>query len=111
MSQLTSKQWILIQQRITPYLFLLPALIILILTVFWPAIQAFYLSFTSYENIGDPPQWIGFKNFLRLSKDPVFLANLTKHIYLSNWGCANFSIFTLSFSHFSQSKIARNELV
>jgi hypothetical protein len=45
MPQLTSKQWILIQQRITPYLFLLPALIILILTVFWPAIQAFYTQF------------------------------------------------------------------
>jgi putative chitobiose transport system permease protein len=83
MPQLTSKQWILIQQRITPYLFLLPALIILILTVFWPAIQAFYLSFTSYENIGDPPQWIGFKNFLRLSKDPVFWQTLQNtFIYL-----------------------------
>jgi len=76
MSQLTSKQWILIQQKITPYLFLLPALIILTLTVFWPAIQAFYLSFTNYENIGDPPQWIGWKNFLRLSKDPVFWQTL-----------------------------------
>lgn len=39
----------LIQQRLTPYLFLLPALLILGLTVFWPALQAFYLSFTRYE--------------------------------------------------------------
>jgi putative chitobiose transport system permease protein len=76
MSQLTSKQWILIQQKIIPYLFLLPALIILTLTVFWPAIQAFYLSFTSYENIGDAPRWIGFENFMRLSKDPVFWQTL-----------------------------------
>jgi putative chitobiose transport system permease protein len=83
MSQLTSKQWILIKHKITPYLFLLPALIILILTVFWPAVQAFYLSFTNYENIGDPPQWIGWKNFLRLSKDPVFWQTLQNtFIYL-----------------------------
>ncbi len=33
----------------TPYLFLAPALVILGLTVFLPALQAFYLSFTEYE--------------------------------------------------------------
>ncbi|MBD2595234.1 sugar ABC transporter permease [Nostoc spongiaeforme FACHB-130] len=76
MSQLTSKNWIFIQQRLTPYLFLLPALVLLGLTVFWPALQAFYLSFTSYEDISQPPQWIGFGNFLRLWKDAVFWKTL-----------------------------------
>ncbi|ALF52291.1 lactose ABC transporter permease [Nostoc piscinale CENA21] len=76
MSQLTSKNWIIIQQRLTPYLFLLPALVLLGLTVFWPALQAFYLSFTSYEDISQPPQWIGFGNFLRLWKDAVFWKTL-----------------------------------
>ncbi|MBU7586057.1 MAG: sugar ABC transporter permease [Nostoc sp. TH1S01] len=76
MSQLTSRNWILIQQRLTPYLFLLPALVLLGLTVFWPALQAFYLSFTSYEDISQPPQWIGFANFLRLWKDAVFWKTL-----------------------------------
>ena len=76
MPELTPKQWMLIKQKITPYLFLLPALIILAFTVFYPAIQAFYLSFTSYENIGDIPQWVGWKNFLRLGKDTVFWQTL-----------------------------------
>lgn len=76
MNQLTPKDWIFIKQRLTPYLFLLPALIILGLTVFWPALQAFYLSFTSYEDISQPPQWIGFANFLRLWKDAVFWKTL-----------------------------------
>ncbi|QSJ18052.1 sugar ABC transporter permease [Nostoc sp. UHCC 0702] len=76
MNQLTSKDWILIKKRLTPYLFLLPALLILGLTVFWPALQAFYLSFTSYEDISQPPQWIGFANFLRLWKDAVFWKTL-----------------------------------
>ncbi|AFY41728.1 binding-protein-dependent transport systems inner membrane component [Nostoc sp. HK-01] len=76
MSQLTSKDWIIIQQRLTPYLFLLPALVLLGLTVFWPALQAFYLSFTSYEDISQPPQLIGFTNFLRLWKDAVFWKTL-----------------------------------
>lgn len=71
-----SVNWILVKQRLTPYLFLLPALIILFLTVFWPAIQAFYLSFTTYQDLSQPPQWIGFSNFLRLWKDAVFWQTL-----------------------------------
>jgi len=67
----------LIQRQLTPYLFLLPALLILGLTVFWPALQAFYLSFTQYEyDLTQPPQWVGFANFRRLWVDPVFWQTL-----------------------------------
>jgi putative chitobiose transport system permease protein len=59
--------------KLTPYLFLLPALVMLSLTVFYPALQAFFLSFTRYEyDLTQPPVWIGFKNFQRLWVDPVF---------------------------------------
>ncbi|MFM7408976.1 MAG: carbohydrate ABC transporter permease [Cuspidothrix sp.] len=81
MSKLTSKQWIVTRSKLIPYLFLFPALTLLTFTVFWPAIQAFYLSFSSYENIGDAPQWIGFKNFIKLSKDPVFWQTLQNTIW------------------------------
>lgn len=74
------KNWIFIHQKLTPYLFLLPALIILSLTVFWPAIQAFYLSFTSYQDIGEPAKLIGFDNFWRLWKDAVFWKTLENTI-------------------------------
>jgi putative chitobiose transport system permease protein len=64
-------------QRLTPYLFLLPALLILGLTVFLPAMQAFYLSFTRYEyDLTQPPQWIGLANFKRLFGDRVFWKTL-----------------------------------
>lgn len=69
--------WGGIQQRLTPYLFLLPALLVLGLTVFYPALQAFYLSFTRYEyDLTQPPQWAGFANFRRLWVDPVFWQTL-----------------------------------
>lgn len=65
--------WIPRQGRLTPYLFLLPALVVLSLTVFWPTLQAFYLSFTRYEyDLTQAPQWIGLANFRRLWSDPVF---------------------------------------
>jgi putative chitobiose transport system permease protein len=63
--------------KLTPYLFLLPALLILGLTVFFPAIQAFSLSFTRYEyDLTQAPEWIGLENFQRLLKDRVFWQTL-----------------------------------
>lgn len=60
-------------EKLKPYLFLFPALIILGITVFLPAIQAFSLSFSRYEyDITQPPQWIGWENFQRLWSDEVF---------------------------------------
>jgi putative chitobiose transport system permease protein len=61
------------RSKFIPYTFLFPALILLGLTVFFPAIQAFALSFTSYEyDITQPPQWIGWENFQRLWQDELF---------------------------------------
>lgn len=59
-------------QWLTPYAFLSPALGVLTLTVFWPALQAFYLSFTDFElvDLTQTPQWVGLKNFISLTKDP-----------------------------------------
>lgn len=59
----------------TPYLFLFPALLMLTLTVFWPALQAFYLSLFSYDLL-TPPEWVGLKNFQRLWTDEVFWETL-----------------------------------
>lgn len=61
------------RQNLTPYLFLLPAIALLGLTVFLPAIQAFVLSFTRYEyDITQAPDWVGLENFQRLGQDKVF---------------------------------------
>ncbi|MEB3274204.1 MAG: carbohydrate ABC transporter permease [Prochlorothrix sp.] len=57
----------------TPYLFLLPALLLLSLTVFWPALQAFYLSFTEYGvRLNSTPEWVGLANFRALLQDKTF---------------------------------------
>ena len=69
--------WTAYKQRLSPYLFLLPAMIVLGLTVFLPAVQAFSLSFTRYEyDLTQAPQWVGFTNFKRLWADPVFWQTL-----------------------------------
>jgi putative chitobiose transport system permease protein len=61
----------------TPYLFLIPALLVLGLTVFLPALQAFYLSFfTDYDMEHGTATWYGLGNFARLLKDEVFLQTM-----------------------------------
>ncbi len=61
----------------TPYLFLAPALIVLVLMVFWPALQAFRLSFMEYGyDVTQAPEWVGLKNFQRLFKDKLFWQTL-----------------------------------
>lgn len=54
----------------------------LTLTVFFPAVQAFLLSFTRYEyDITQAPQWIGWANFQRLGRDPVFWQTLRNTLF------------------------------
>ncbi|WP_299489221.1 sugar ABC transporter permease [Acaryochloris sp. IP29b_bin.137] len=62
--------------KLVPYLFLCPAIAILSISVFWPAAQAFYLSFTQFETLGQTPEWIGLGNFRQLWVDEVFWKSL-----------------------------------
>jgi len=58
---------------LVPYLFILPAAIVLGLTVFIPGIGAFSLSFSQYNyDITILPEWVGLANFQRLRTDELF---------------------------------------
>jgi putative chitobiose transport system permease protein len=66
----------------TPYLFLLPALVLLGVFVFYPIGAVIYYSLTDYD-IVRPPVFIGLDNFVRLLDDDTFkLALLHSFIYL-----------------------------
>ena len=61
------------KSQLTPYYFLLPAMLALTLTIFLPAIQAFSLSFTQYDyDLTQLPRWVGTANFERLFSDRTF---------------------------------------
>lgn len=66
-----------------PYLFLLPAAVILVVFLFLPLAYAFVLSFTDFNALV-PAQWLGFANYERLVTDPVFWKTLRNTvIYLA----------------------------
>jgi putative chitobiose transport system permease protein len=64
---------------ITPYLFLLPALIVISVFVLYPIGAVVYYSFTQY-NIVTPPVWVGLRNYEQLLHDDIFWLSL-KHSF------------------------------
>ena len=66
----------------TPYLFLLPALVIICIFLIYPIGAVVYYSFTDYS-ITTPPVWVGIQNYQKLINDPIFWKALTNSfIYL-----------------------------
>ncbi|AIJ26225.1 MULTISPECIES: carbohydrate ABC transporter permease [Amycolatopsis] len=59
----------------TPYVFLLPALVLLAVFFIWPAVTAVQLAFFDYHVVS-PPTWVGLDNFKRLLGDPRFFTAL-----------------------------------
>lgn len=58
-------------KKLTPYLFLTPALLVIAVFVLYPIGAVVYYSFTEY-NIMTPPEWVGLRNYQQLFKDDVF---------------------------------------
>lgn len=55
----------------TPWLFMLPGLVLFGVFYVWPASQALQLAFYSYDGIS-PPELVGLDNFARMVADPRF---------------------------------------
>lgn len=61
----------MVKNRYVPYLFLLPATLVLLVFFFYPLLEVFRLSFTKYNIVTDPT-YIGFDNFTKAFNDPLF---------------------------------------
>ncbi len=69
--------------KYAPYLFLMPALIVLVIFFFIPFFQTFALSFMDYSNSIYQAQFAGFENYIKLFHSPVFYkVLLNTFIYL-----------------------------
>jgi multiple sugar transport system permease protein len=55
----------------TAIVFIAPALVGFLTFYVYPMIRGFYFSMTQYNVLGTP-KWIGFDNFVRIGKDPLF---------------------------------------
>jgi putative chitobiose transport system permease protein len=65
--------------RATPYLFLFPAIALIVVFVVYPILAVVYYSFTDYD-IVRPPVWVGLDNFVTVFGDKTFWLALTHSI-------------------------------
>jgi multiple sugar transport system permease protein len=61
-----------LRENLLAYLFLLPALLAIVLVLFYPIISLLVTSFYSNPTITRPSQFIGLKNYLSVLNDPIF---------------------------------------
>jgi ABC-type sugar transport system permease subunit len=65
--------------KLTPYLFLLIPLVIYLIWVIGPMIYTFFLSLTKWDGLS-APEFINFRNYERLFRDPVFRISLVNNL-------------------------------
>ncbi len=68
------------REQAAAWWFVLPALAVLLVFVFYPMIQAFVISFQNYSLIGGSRSFIGLDNYKNLLRDTQFLGSL-KHSF------------------------------
>jgi multiple sugar transport system permease protein len=69
------------QEAVMGYLFIVPSVLLFLVFLLLPAVLALVLSFTKYD-ILTPVEWIGFANYERMLRDPLFgisLRNVTSY--------------------------------
>ena len=64
-----------VKNYIAGYAFISPVVIGVLVFTLTPVLLSLYFGFTKYDNI-NPPEWIGFQNYVKMFHDDVFLHSL-----------------------------------
>ena len=67
----------MLRQGISPWMFLLPALLFFIGYQVYPIVRVVWISFTDYQFLTNaPPNWVGFDNYSNALRDPLMWQSL-----------------------------------
>jgi multiple sugar transport system permease protein len=75
----TSGFWKRNQQRLAPWLFLAPGMIMFSIYVIIPIFQSIWISFYDWDGLG-PKTWLGLGNYVELLDDEAFYTSLKNNI-------------------------------
>ena len=65
------------RQTISPWIFLLPALVFFVGYQIYPIFRVIWISFTDFEFLSnDPAKWVGFRNYVEALNDPLMWKSL-----------------------------------
>ena len=74
------------QGTFSPYLFLFPSFVVVMIMLVYPVLRTLYLSFTNAEGLA-PISFIGFDNYIKLTNDPVISRTM---INVAIWTISSF---------------------
>ncbi|WP_339255582.1 sugar ABC transporter permease [Paenibacillus sp. FSL R5-0713] len=66
-------------QKVAPYVFVLPFILIFLMFWFFPLVNSFIMSFQD-RMLGQDPKWIGEANYSKLLTDKVFLTSIKNSV-------------------------------
>lgn len=66
-----------LEQKIFPYLLLLPTMLIFGLFLFYPALNGLWISFTKWDGV-NPQEFIGAANYIKLISDKTFISSFSR---------------------------------
>jgi raffinose/stachyose/melibiose transport system permease protein len=70
------------QDRLTIFLFLLPAIILFLIFVVYPIVQSIYYSFFNWKGFGPATDFVGLDNFKNILGDKVFLIAMRNGLFI-----------------------------
>ena len=74
-----SSWWKLNQQRLTPWIFIFPGLVLFLVYVIWPIFNSLYISLLQWDGLS-PATYVGFSNYIELLDDEYFYISLINNI-------------------------------
>ncbi len=74
-----SSWWKLNQQRLTPWFFLFPGLLLFLVYVIWPIFNSLYISLLQWDGLS-PAIYVGLSNYIELLDDEYFYISLMNNL-------------------------------
>lgn len=74
-----SSWWKLNQQRLTPWIFLSPGLLLFLVYVIWPIFNSLYISLLQWDGLS-PAIYVGISNYIELLDDEYFYISLMNNL-------------------------------
>ena len=74
-----SSWWKLNQQRLTPWIFLFPGLLLFLVYVIWPIFNSLYISLLQWDGLS-PAIYVGLSNYIELLDDEYFYISLMNNL-------------------------------
>jgi len=76
-------EWTRFKRSLTPYMFLLPALVFMVVFIYQPIVQSFRYSLYKWSAFSVSESWkyVGFDNYTRVFKDDIFYGSIVNNVW------------------------------